>query len=522
MQRRSSAAVSSQARDTARVGYGISFAVKKITIYKEETSEDNPFGEASDFACGTEASKSQSCKATMPCAQKFLDRLSKGKNLFQPKSSPNPLDFEDVCLAHAFSNRDFCFGILGLAWVGTENPKGPGICAEGSGKGEHLNTGISTTRNFGQIVSRQVSVITLAHEMGHNFGSGHDSPNMKQDSLSCTPGTDGEPGGNYIMYYKATDGDEDHNDEFSPCSMDVITKTIVKRAPACFKNIPYKVCGQQVIVARTDSLCGNGEIGPDEDCDCGSTDPVKCAEKDPCCTTNCTLTVTSKCSDKKGKCCKNCQMVGLEMEKLHDIFTSKEIKNKDLGGVDKLLTTTYGKDQAVICEDVRKLDEEFEEGKDGEKCFANRYCIKDPIFKGACPPQDFVYDESKASIFAYVCLGFPLYHPVWQYVVACIRPITLVMQLYQCRPVPSRRSASITAARWTALRINRLPVATLGKATSNRARKQTPRPGATCSTRVRRKSATTEKTFAASVVALARCAAPGHQPTYPGRCPPKI
>lgn len=39
---------------------------------------------------------------------------------------------------------------------------------------------------------------------GHNFGSDHDTPLAPGDispyDQSCTPGSDGEPGGNYLMY----------------------------------------------------------------------------------------------------------------------------------------------------------------------------------------------------------------------------------------------------------------------------------------------------------------------------------
>ena len=49
----------------------------------------------------------------------------------------------------------------------------------------------------------QVKTITLAHEWGHNFGSDHDTPLTPGQAAtyegSCTPGSDGEPGGNYLM-----------------------------------------------------------------------------------------------------------------------------------------------------------------------------------------------------------------------------------------------------------------------------------------------------------------------------------
>ena len=53
---------------------------------------------------------------------------------------------------------------VGLAYVAKENSRG-GICQN------ELNTGIVTTLNYGRRVAPQVTVLTFAHEVGHNFGS---------------------------------------------------------------------------------------------------------------------------------------------------------------------------------------------------------------------------------------------------------------------------------------------------------------------------------------------------------------
>ena len=84
-------------------------------------------------------------------------------------------DHTNFCLALLFTNRDFADGVLGLAWV-AQPPGGNrgGIC-EGRVRlnvGERsLNTAIVTFTNYGNQQPRAVSVVTIAHELGHNFGS---------------------------------------------------------------------------------------------------------------------------------------------------------------------------------------------------------------------------------------------------------------------------------------------------------------------------------------------------------------
>ena len=84
-------------------------------------------------------------------------------------------DHTRFCLALLLTNRDFDDGVLGLAWV-AQPPGGNrgGIC-EGLVRlsvGERsLNTAIVTFTNYGNRQPRAVSVVTIAHELGHNFGS---------------------------------------------------------------------------------------------------------------------------------------------------------------------------------------------------------------------------------------------------------------------------------------------------------------------------------------------------------------
>lgn len=198
--------------------------------------------------------------------------------------SSSAMDFSSVCLAHLFTYRDFQ-GTIGLAWVA--DPTGRyagGICELGSnnpGGLTNLNTGLTSFLNFGRQLLIGVSVVTVAHEIGHNFGSPHDT------TAECIPSS----GGNYIMYPSATDGSQPNNRKFSPCSREIMGRTIQAKG-FCFVEEPSLM------------ECGNGIVEGSEECDCGSNDAVECAEVDPCCVPgNCTLKEGVVCSPGASSCC---------------------------------------------------------------------------------------------------------------------------------------------------------------------------------------------------------------------------
>ena len=91
------------------------------------------------------------------------------------------------------------------------------------GSYKSLNTGIITLMNYGKHVPPAVSHVTMAHEMGHNFGSPHDPEN----DANCVPG--GEDG-NFIMFARATSGDKINNKRFSPCSLRSIHEVLTAKA----------------------------------------------------------------------------------------------------------------------------------------------------------------------------------------------------------------------------------------------------------------------------------------------------
>ncbi|XP_066509117.1 disintegrin and metalloproteinase domain-containing protein 10-like [Hoplias malabaricus] len=206
-------------------------------------------------------------------------------------------DHDNYCLAYVFTDRDFDDGVLGLAWVGAPTGSSGGICEKNKlysdGKKKSLNTGIITVQNYASHVPPKVSHITFAHEVGHNFGSPHDS------GIECTPGEskaqDNKEKGNYIMYARATSGDKFNNNKFSICSIRNISQVLDKKR-ACF-------------VESGQPICGNGLVEAGEECDCGYSSECK----DQCChnadsTNKCRLQASAKCSPSQGPCCtSSCQ-----------------------------------------------------------------------------------------------------------------------------------------------------------------------------------------------------------------------
>ncbi len=85
------------------------------------------------------------------------------------------INHEEFCLALLFTYRDFANGVLGLAWVAqATGGNSGGICEDRVTLNvgpRFLNTAIVTMQNFGRRQPRSVTVITTAHELGHNFGS---------------------------------------------------------------------------------------------------------------------------------------------------------------------------------------------------------------------------------------------------------------------------------------------------------------------------------------------------------------
>ncbi|XP_076544396.1 disintegrin and metalloproteinase domain-containing protein 10 isoform X2 [Osmia lignaria lignaria] len=217
-------------------------------------------------------------------------------------------DYDAFCLSYMFTYRDFEKGTLGLAWTGDLKNAG-GVCEKNGhyrGSMKSLNTGIITLLNYGKHVPPTVSHVTLAHEIGHNFGSPHDPD-------ECSPG--GEDG-NFIMFARATSGDKRNNNRFSPCSLVSINPVLNAKARSskgCFAEPQNAICGNGVVENGEECDCGWEEDCNDPCCHpqrlhhasheipCRLADGAVCSpSQGPCCTSGCTLRNGDKCRDDNG------------------------------------------------------------------------------------------------------------------------------------------------------------------------------------------------------------------------------
>ncbi|XP_068565253.1 disintegrin and metalloproteinase domain-containing protein 17 isoform X2 [Cebidichthys violaceus] len=191
-----------------------------------------------------------------------------------------------VCLAHLFTYQDFDEGTLGLAYVAPSKPDIPGGCPSSTNEqgAIYLNTGLTSTKNYGKTILTKEADLVTTHELGHNFGAEHDPDNIPY----CAPRED--QGGKYVMYPIAVSGDHVHNKMFSDCSKRSIVKRLRSKAASCFRR-------------RNTNVCGNSRVEQGEECDPG----LLHINSDRCCTAECRLTSGAQCSDRNSACCKNCR-----------------------------------------------------------------------------------------------------------------------------------------------------------------------------------------------------------------------
>ena len=342
--------------------HGYQFSVQRIKIHNDSHCSET-HDRRNEFTRRKSTGRSEHFRDTNDPNVDFCQKNIDVSNFLNMHSKTNHQEF---CLAYVFTYRDFVGGTLGLAWVASASGASGGICETYKSyrenvNGEHktakrsLNTGIITFVNYNSRVPPKVSQLTLAHEIGHNFGSPHDYPEK------CRPG--GKEG-NYIMFASATSGDRYNNNKFSNCSKQNVSAVLDaiadgQKVPDCFRE-------------NEGAFCGNKIVEPGEECDCGY-DETECEEK--CCyprktkglsdqqnkEKRCKRTENTECSPSEGPCCNsNCRYVALsdqQMCKVDDDCTDVARCN---GGSAKCPEPGHKKDNVTECNDGTQVCQEGE------------------------------------------------------------------------------------------------------------------------------------------------------------------
>ncbi|XP_030745681.1 ADAM 17-like protease isoform X2 [Sitophilus oryzae] len=182
----------------------------------------------------------------------------------------------NYCLGGLLTAQVFDESVLGLAFVGADdNNYGLGGICESTFYDTTFNTFLATAYLYeGRTLNQMQFEATIAHEIGHTFGSLHDSEDGRLDCFGHIMSP--------VVFDRYTNKKQV---SFSSCSKRRMIDVMVMKAK-CFEPVEA-------------SFCGNTILEKDEDCDCGLM--MECSKKDPCC-------VPRRTSEQPCKYCNNFDM----------------------------------------------------------------------------------------------------------------------------------------------------------------------------------------------------------------------
>ncbi|KOX76103.1 Disintegrin and metalloproteinase domain-containing protein 10 [Melipona quadrifasciata] len=172
-------------------------------------------------------------------------------------------DYDAFCLSYMFTYRDFEKGTLGLAWTGDLKNAG-GVCEK---------NGVSC-RQWGNVTKlirpwhHPVSHVTLAHEIGHNFGSPWKICGASPEFLA--------PQNEFRGPQIPRKANSRTLGQFPMPQNEFCCPQIFHKAVKLGRNfLMHKVGGKK----PQNAICGNGVVEDGEECDCGWEEDCN----DPCC-----------------------------------------------------------------------------------------------------------------------------------------------------------------------------------------------------------------------------------------------
>ena len=226
---------------------GIGIAIQSLTF--EPYDESLTYDDDNTAASVMTSNLSQLSNITNPV--QFFNLLTTAKN------------YSNSCLGLYLTGQEFTNSILGMANDGFKNDEG--ICTSYYYNPDHhlasSNVAVVSINNRKRVIPLATRQIAIAHEIGHLFGSMHDT-----NASLCSPNS---YYGNYIMHEQLVDGSKKNNFHFSSCSRSEIKQNLI------LKRDRLKSC----LLEEYFPLCGNGIIDKGEECDCG----YKSNCQDPCC-----------------------------------------------------------------------------------------------------------------------------------------------------------------------------------------------------------------------------------------------